>query len=121
MSGPATQLTHANAGRELKINKASGSHTSSLRFQSGWTGHTDMRLTAGTQVCWAARPGSSSGNFPHPFDVPPVVCLTTTENAPRMLAATALSAGTVIPVSHDAAGVAQPGDGVACLAVRRWG
>jgi len=50
-----------------------------------------------------------------------VVSLTSTESAPRMLAATSLNASTVTQVSHDAAGVAQPGDGVACLAVGRWG
>ena len=91
-------------------------------LEQGSTGDGDwLRLADGTQICWAARTGSSSWTFPQPFDAPPVVSLTSTESAPRMLAATALSASTVTPVSYDAAGVAQPGDGVACLAVGRWG
>ncbi|MFY1714008.1 hypothetical protein J3366_21275 [Tritonibacter mobilis] len=91
-------------------------------LEQGSTGDGDwLRLADGTQICWAARTGSSSWTFPQTFDAPPVVSLTSTEGAPRMLAATALSASTVTPVSYDAAGVAQPGDGVACLAVGRWG
>ncbi|WOI35334.1 hypothetical protein R1T40_21075 (plasmid) [Tritonibacter scottomollicae] len=47
--------------------------------------------------------------------------LTSTESAPRMVAATAFSASSVTPLSYDGAGVAQTGDGLACLAVGRWG
>ncbi|WP_106165424.1 hypothetical protein [Tritonibacter scottomollicae] len=62
-----------------------------------------------------------SWSFPQPFDALPVVSLTSTESAPRMVAATALSASSVMPLSYDGAGVAQTGDGLACLAVGRWG
>jgi len=209
VSGPATLLTHAGAGHQLKINKSGAGDTASLLFQSNWSGHAEMglsgdtafalkvsadgsswtesfradpasghlsgaavqasasdttpgrlmradwgygpgnllgnvglagglptgavleqgtgadgdwlRLADGTQICWAAGTGGSAWSFPQAFDAPPVVSLTSTESAARMVAATALGTGGVTPVSYDAAGVAQPGDGIACLAVGRWG
>ncbi len=47
-SGPATLLTHAGAGHQLKINKNSSTDTSSLLFQSGWAGHAEMGLAGDT-------------------------------------------------------------------------
>lgn len=44
VSGPATLLTHAGAGHQLKVNKAAGSDTASLLFQSGWSGRAEMGL-----------------------------------------------------------------------------
>lgn len=47
VSGPATLLTHAGSGHQLKINKSATAETASLLFQSNWSGRAEMGL-AGT-------------------------------------------------------------------------
>lgn len=42
---PATLLTHAGAGHQLKINKAGATETASLLFQTGWSGRAEMGTT----------------------------------------------------------------------------
>ncbi|MFD2173112.1 DUF2793 domain-containing protein [Rhodobacter lacus] len=42
--GPATLLSHAGAGHQLKINKAAAGETASLLFQSSWAGRAEMGL-----------------------------------------------------------------------------
>ena len=44
VSAPATLLSHAGAGHQLKINKASDAETASLLFQSDWVGHAELGL-----------------------------------------------------------------------------
>lgn len=44
---PATLLSHAGAGHQLKLNKAAAADTASLLFQTGWSGHAEMG-TSGT-------------------------------------------------------------------------
>ncbi|UWQ39552.1 DUF2793 domain-containing protein (plasmid) [Leisingera aquaemixtae] len=44
VSGPATLLTHAGAGHQLKVNKAASSDTASVLFQSNWSGRAEMGL-----------------------------------------------------------------------------
>ena len=45
VAGPATLLTHDGADHRLKINKAQSSDTSSLVFQTGWSGRAEMGTT----------------------------------------------------------------------------
>ena len=40
----ATLLSHAGAGHQLKINKATAGDTASLLYQSGWSGRAEMGL-----------------------------------------------------------------------------
>lgn len=47
VSAPATLLTHAGAGHQLKLNKAAPGDTASLLFQTGWSGRAEMG-TAGS-------------------------------------------------------------------------
>lgn len=47
VAGEATLLTHAGAGHQLKVNKATAGDTASLLFQTGWSGRAEMG-TAGT-------------------------------------------------------------------------
>ncbi|MFT3690232.1 DUF2793 domain-containing protein [Paenirhodobacter sp.] len=47
VASAATLLTHAGAGHQLKINKASAASTASLLFQDNWSGRAEMGL-AGT-------------------------------------------------------------------------
>lgn len=42
---PATLLTHAGAGHQLKVNKAGAGDTASLLFQTGWSGRAEMGTT----------------------------------------------------------------------------
>lgn len=42
VAGPATLLTHAGAGHQLKLNKFSAGDTASLLFQTGWSGRAEM-------------------------------------------------------------------------------
>lgn len=44
VSAPATLLTHAGAGHQLKINKATQAATGSLLFQTNWSGRAEMGL-----------------------------------------------------------------------------
>ena len=44
----ATLLSHDGAGHQLKLNKATGTDTASLLFQSGWNGHAEMGLAGDT-------------------------------------------------------------------------
>ncbi len=41
---PATLLTHAGAGHQLKINKAAAGDTASLLYQTNWSGRAEMGL-----------------------------------------------------------------------------
>lgn len=47
VAAPATLLTHAGAGHQLKINKAAAAETASLLFQTGWSARAEMG-TAGS-------------------------------------------------------------------------
>ena len=44
VSAPATLLTHAGAGHQLKLNKAASGDTASLLYQTGWSGRAEMGL-----------------------------------------------------------------------------
>ncbi|WP_052951751.1 DUF2793 domain-containing protein [Devosia soli] len=44
VSSPATLLTHAGAGHQLKLNKAAASDTASLLFQANFSGRAEMGL-----------------------------------------------------------------------------
>lgn len=44
VAAPATLLTHAGEGHQLKVNKAAPSDTASLLFQTGWSGRAEMGL-----------------------------------------------------------------------------
>ena len=49
IAGPATLLTHDDAGHQLKLNKATVTDTRSLLFQTGYTGHAEMGLMGDNQ------------------------------------------------------------------------
>ena len=44
VASPATLLTHAGAGHQVKFNKAAVADTASLLFQSGWSGRAEIGL-----------------------------------------------------------------------------
>ncbi|MCJ8138314.1 DUF2793 domain-containing protein [Falsirhodobacter halotolerans] len=44
VSSPATLLTHAGAGHQVKINKAATTDTASLLYQSNWSGRAEIGL-----------------------------------------------------------------------------
>jgi hypothetical protein len=44
VASAATLLTHAGAGHQLKLNKATSGDTASLLFQSNWSGRAEMGL-----------------------------------------------------------------------------
>ncbi|NCO16171.1 MAG: DUF2793 domain-containing protein, partial [Alphaproteobacteria bacterium] len=44
VASAATLLSHAGAGHQLKVNKATPGDTASLLFQSGWSGRAEMGL-----------------------------------------------------------------------------
>ena len=45
VSAPATLLTHAGNGHQLKLNKAASGDTASLLYQTNWSGRAEMGLT----------------------------------------------------------------------------
>jgi hypothetical protein len=75
VQSPATLLSHAGQGHQLKVNKASDADTASLLFQSDWTGHAEMGLAGqnafsvkvsddGSGWTEALRLGSAPGHAP---------------------------------------------------------
>ena len=44
VAAPATLLTHAGSGHQIKVNKASPGDTASLLFQTGWSGRAEMGI-----------------------------------------------------------------------------
>jgi hypothetical protein len=44
VASPATLLSHAGQGHQLKLNKAEASDTGTLLFQTGWSGRAEMGL-----------------------------------------------------------------------------
>jgi len=60
VSAPATLLSHAGGGHQLKINKAADADTASLLFQSNWTGHAEMGLAGDTAFALKLSPDGSS-------------------------------------------------------------
>lgn len=44
VAAAATLFTHAGAGHQVKVNKATAGDTASLLFQSGWSGRAEMGL-----------------------------------------------------------------------------
>ncbi|MFA3920785.1 DUF2793 domain-containing protein [Ruegeria hyattellae] len=61
VQAPATLLSHAGQGHQLKVNKASGADTASLLFQSGWTGHAEMGLAG--QNAFSVRVSDDGSNW----------------------------------------------------------
>jgi hypothetical protein len=47
VASPATLLTHAGGGHQLKLNKAAASDTASLLFQTGFSGRAEMGTAGG--------------------------------------------------------------------------
>ena len=45
VSADATLFTHAGAGHQLKLNKATGADTASLLYQTNWSGRAELGLT----------------------------------------------------------------------------
>ena len=59
VAAPATLLTHDGAGHQLKINKAAGTDTATLLFQTGWTGHAEMGLAGDNDFAIKVSDGGS--------------------------------------------------------------
>lgn len=51
VSAPATLLSHAGAGHQLKINKAAAGDTASLLYQTGFSGRAEMGLAGEDMFC----------------------------------------------------------------------
>ncbi|WP_368185838.1 DUF2793 domain-containing protein [Aestuariibius sp. HNIBRBA575] len=50
VSSDASLFSHAGAGHQFKINKASAGDTASLLYQSNWTGHAEIGLAGDTDL-----------------------------------------------------------------------
>ncbi|MBN9033345.1 MAG: hypothetical protein BGO05_05700 [Rhizobiales bacterium 63-7] len=60
LSSPATLLTHAGAGHQLKINKASVDDTATLLFQSDWSGRAEIGLAGEDALSFKVSPDGAS-------------------------------------------------------------
>ncbi|CAN0577546.1 unnamed protein product, partial [Ectocarpus sp. 12 AP-2014] len=60
VAGPATLLTHAGNGHQLKINKAAPADTASLLFQTGWSGRAEMGTTGADDFTIKLSPDGSA-------------------------------------------------------------
>ena len=61
VSSPATLLSHAGAGHQLKLNKAAAGDTASLLFQTGWSGHAEMGLAGDNH--WRLKVSPDGGTW----------------------------------------------------------
>jgi len=60
VAAPATLLSHAGGGHQLKINKAAETDTASLLFQSNWAGHAELGLAGDTDFALKLSSDGSS-------------------------------------------------------------
>ncbi len=60
VAAPATLLTHAGAGHQVKVNKASAGDTASLLFQTGWSGRAEMGLAGNDDFAIKVSPNGSA-------------------------------------------------------------
>ncbi|RWX78911.1 DUF2793 domain-containing protein [Neorhizobium lilium] len=59
LASPASLFNHAGSGHQIKVNKAAGSDTASLLFQSNWTGYAEMGLAGNNQFSIKVSDGTS--------------------------------------------------------------
>lgn len=60
VASDATLLSHDGAGHQVKINKATGSDTASLLYQSGWSGRAEMGLAGSDTFSIKVSPDGSA-------------------------------------------------------------
>lgn len=60
VAGAATLFTHAGAGHQLKLNKATAGDTASLLFQSGWSGRAEIGLAGLDDLSVKVSPDGSA-------------------------------------------------------------
>jgi hypothetical protein len=60
VAAPAVLLTHAGAGHQLKINKASVGETASLLFQSDWSGRAELGLAGEDDFSFKVSPDGAA-------------------------------------------------------------
>lgn len=68
IAAEASLFSHDGASHQLKINKAVGSDTASLLFQSDWTGHAEMGLVGDTDFSIKVSADGSSWTPAMRFD-----------------------------------------------------
>lgn len=60
VSAPATLLTHAGAGHQLKLNKAATGDTATLLFQNDWSGRAEIGLAGEDALSFKVSPDGGS-------------------------------------------------------------
>jgi hypothetical protein len=60
VAGPATLMTHAGAGHQLKINKATAGDTGSVVFQTGWSGRAEIGTTGSDDLAVRVSPDGTA-------------------------------------------------------------
>ncbi len=90
VAAPASLFSHAGAGHQLKVNKATAADTASLLFQSGFTGHAEMGLAGNTDFSIKVSPDGGSWT-----------------DALRVEAATGLIGGAAVQADVDDTGTAK--------------
>ncbi len=60
VSAPATLLTHAGAGHQVKVNKARTSDTASVLFQSGYSGRAEMGIVGSDDFVLKVSPDGTT-------------------------------------------------------------
>jgi hypothetical protein len=57
---PASLFTHAGAGHQLKLNKATAADTASLMFQTGWSGRAELGTAGSDGLALKVSPDGST-------------------------------------------------------------
>lgn len=70
LSSDASLFNNAGGGHQVKINKAAGTDTASLLFQSGWTGHAEMGLAGDNS--FSVKVSADGSAWTSPFKIDPV-------------------------------------------------
>lgn len=97
VASPATLLTHTGGGHQLKVNKATGTDTASLLFQTGFSGRAEMGTAGNDDFSVKVSPDGAAW-----LEALRIVAATGVVQFPAGLSATALSGDGVTAAAVDA-------------------
>lgn len=103
VSAAATLLTHEGSDHRLTINKASGTDTASLLFQSGWVGHAEMGLAGSTGFSIKVSP--DGGTWVSALEVDPVTGSVSAQTGLEVAGHQAYHAGNLLGIVSQSGGL----------------
>ncbi|MBL4768051.1 MAG: DUF2793 domain-containing protein [Rhodobacteraceae bacterium] len=101
VASPATLLTHAGAGHQLKLNKNTAADTASLLFQTNWSGRAEMGTTGSDD--FEIKVSDDGATFRQSFVANASSGVVSFPSGTSGLADSAFGAGSLLTVDYSAA------------------